>query len=61
MEDYKKLNELQRLLYRQLYKKDFYEFTKAFWECADPAPLIDGILIQIYCEIFQYLCRWWIP
>lgn len=61
MQDYKKISGLQKILYRELYKKDFYEFTKAFWECADPAPLIDGILIQIYCELFQYMCRWWIP
>lgn len=61
MQDYKKLTEVQRLLYRELYKKDFYEFAKALWECADPVPLIDGILIQIYCEIAQYLCRHWIP
>lgn len=61
MKDYRNLSELQRLLYRELYKKDFYEFVKAFWECADPMPLIDGILIQIYCEVFQYLCRWWVP
>lgn len=61
MQDYRKITPLQKILYRELYKKDFYEFTKAFWECADPAPLIDGILIQIYCEIFQYMCRWWIP
>ena len=61
MEDWRRLNETQRLLYRELYKKDFYEFTKAFWECADPKKLVDGILIQIYCEIFQYACRWWVP
>ena len=53
------MNEIQRQLYRVLYKKSFYEFVKAFWHCADPAPFIDGILIEYYCEVAQYMCRGW--
>ena len=54
------MSELERLLYRELYKKSFYDFVKDFWDCCEPAKFIDGKLIQIYCEIFQYMCRDWI-
>lgn len=54
------MTELQRLLYRELYRKSFYEFVKAFWETCDPAKFIDGRLIQFYCECFQYKCKPWI-
>ena len=57
MKDFKNLSELQRLLYRELYKKSFYEFVKEFWNEADPQPYIDGLLVEFYCEFFQYLCR----
>lgn len=53
------MTELERLLRRELYRKSLYDFVKEFWECADPAPFIDGKLIQAYCEIFQYKCRAW--
>ena len=54
------MTELQRLLYRELYRKSLYEFTKAFWSTCDPAPFVDGLLIRFYCETFQYMCRKWI-
>lgn len=54
------MTELQRLLYRELYRKSFYEFVKAFWNSADPSKFVDGKLIKCYCEIFQYLCRKWV-
>lgn len=54
------MTELQRLLYRELYRKSFYEFVKAFWNTADPSKFIDSKLIQCYCEIFQYMCRGWV-
>ena len=57
MKNFRELSELQRLLYRELYKKSFYEFAKEFWSEADPQPYIDGLLVQFYCEFFQYLCR----
>lgn len=57
---YEKLSPVQRTLYRQLYKKSFYDFVKDFWECWDPTPLVDGFLVQFYCEIFQYYCRTWV-
>jgi len=57
MKDFKNLSELERLLYRELYKKSFYEFVKEFWNEADPQKYIDGLLVQFYCEFFQYLCR----
>ena len=53
------MTELQRLLYRELYRKSLYEFVKAFWSTADPAPFVDGVLVQFYCETFQYMCRSW--
>jgi len=55
------MTELQRLLYRELYRKSLYEFVKAFWSEADPAKLVDGVLVQFYCETFQYMCRKWVP
>lgn len=58
---YEKLTTIQRTLYRQLYKKSFYDFVKDFWECWDPTPLVDGFLVQFYCEIFQYYCKTWSP
>lgn len=54
------MTELERILYRELYKKSFYEFVKAFWNTADPSKFIDGKLIKCYCEIFQYMCRDWV-
>ena len=58
--NYKTLSQTQKILYRQLYQKDFYSFVKDFWCEADPAPFIDGKIIQFYCEFFQYLCRPWL-
>lgn len=55
------MDRLTKLLYRELYRKSCYEFVKAFWSEADPAPFIDGKLVQFYCEAFQYKCRPWIP
>lgn len=57
---WQKLNDYQRILYKELYKRDFYEFVKAFWDTCDPAKFVDGKLIQFYCEAFQYLCRDWV-
>lgn len=54
------LSELQRLLYRELYRKSFYEFVKAFWHTCEPAKMIDGKVIKIYCEIGQYMCKDWV-
>lgn len=54
------MTELQRLLYRELYKKSFYDFVKTFWNTADPSKFIDGKLIKIYCEMFQYMCKAWV-
>lgn len=53
------LTPLTKALYKELYRKSFYEFVKAFWSTCDPAPFIDGKLIQFYCEIFQYFCLPW--
>ena len=54
------MEELERLLRRTLYKKSLYEFVKAFWNEADPSKFVDGKLIQLYCEVFQYMCRGWV-
>ena len=51
---------IERTLLRGIYKKSFYDFVKAFWHCADPSKFIDGKLIQLYCETFQYMCRHWV-
>lgn len=54
------MTELEHLLYKELYRKSFYDFVKGFWNTADPAKMVDGKLIQCYCEIFQYMCRSWV-
>lgn len=54
------MTTLQKMLYRELYRKSFYEFVKAFWSTADPSKFVDGKLVKCYCEIFQYMCRDWI-
>lgn len=60
-EEWKQLSTLQRKLYRELYKKDFHEFVKAFWDCIEDRPFVDGVVVQYYCEMAQYLCRQWTP
>lgn len=60
MRDFQNLSELERLLYRELYRKSFYEFAKAFWNDADPQPFVDGKIVQFFCETFQYMCREWV-
>lgn len=57
---WKKISEIQRQLYRQLYKKSFYAFIKEFWDCGDPKDYIDGIIVQFFAETFQYMCRGWV-
>ena len=54
------MNHVQRILYRELYRKSFYDFVKDFWDTSDPSKFVDGKLIKCYCEIFQYMCRKWI-
>lgn len=60
MKDFQNLSELERLLYKELYRKSFYDFVKAFWNDADPQPYVDGKIVQFFCETFQYMCREWI-
>lgn len=55
------LSELEKILYRELYRKSFYEFVKAFWSAADPNKFVDGWIVQFYCETFQYFCKPWVP
>ena len=54
------MTELERLLRAELYRKSFYDFVKAFWNTCDPSKMVDGNLIKIYCEFFQYMCRAWV-
>ena len=54
------MTSLEKLLYRELYKKSFYDFVKDFWSTCDPSKFVDGKLIKCYCEIFQYMCKDWI-
>lgn len=54
------MTELQKILYRELYRKSFYDFVKDFWNTADPSKFIDGKVIKIYCEIGQYICKDWV-
>ena len=54
------MTELEKLLYKTLYKKSFYEFYKGFWKECDPSPYTDGAIIQFFCEVFQFMCRKWV-
>ena len=55
------LSELERRLYRELYKKSFYEFAKEFWNEADPQEFVNGNVVQIFCEVAQYYTKRWLP
>src|SRR5574344_2089333 len=55
-----KLTAFEKILYKELYKKSFYDFVKEFWHTCDPAKFIDGKLVQFYCEVFQYFCKPWV-
>lgn len=50
---------IEKLLYKELFKKSFYEFVKAFWNYADPSKFVDSELIEYYCEVFQYMSKNW--
>jgi len=54
------MTKLERVLYRSLYKKSFYEFAKYFWNVVDPQPFKDGVIVQFLCEVAEYLCRAWL-
>lgn len=54
------MDQMEISLRKILFKKSFYEFLKYFWNEVEPAPFVDGPLIQFYCETFQYMCRPWI-
>jgi len=60
IEDWQKFGEVQRLLYRELYKKDFKAFVIAFWSECEPQKFIDGKVVQIFCEYAQYMARYWV-
>ena len=54
------MNKLTKILYKELYRKSFYDFAKDFWHVIEPRPFVDGILVQFFCETFQYMCKPWI-
>lgn len=54
------MDNLTRLLYREMYRKSLYDFVRDFWNTCDPSKFIEGKLIKYYCEVFQYFCRKWI-
>lgn len=53
------MTEIAKRLYKELYRRSFYDFVKDFWSTCEPAKMIDGSVIKIYCEIFQYMCKDW--
>lgn len=59
--DWRTLTELERLLYRELFKKDCYSFCCEFWSEIDTHSLKEGPLIRFFCELFQYESRYWVP
>lgn len=54
------MDAIEKILRKELYKKSFYEFVKYFWDTFEPKKMIDGKLVQFYCETFQYFCRNWV-
>ena len=54
------MSPFEKLLRRELYKRSFYDFVKDFWNTCEPNKMIDGKIIKIYCEIFQYMCKDWV-
>ena len=54
------LTELQRMLYKELFKKDAYSFCKYFWDEIDSHELKESKIIKFFCEIFQYYSRFWV-
>ena len=54
------MTELEKILRKELYKKSFYDFVVDFWHTCEPNKMIQGNIIKIYCEIFQYMCKDWI-
>lgn len=60
IKDWRKLSELERLLYRELFKKDCFSFCCEFWSEIDIHPLKIGKLTKFFCEVFQYMSRFWV-
>lgn len=58
--DWRTLSELERLLYRELFRKDCYSFCCEFWEEVDSHPFIEGNLTRFFCETYQYMSRYWV-
>lgn len=58
--DWKTLSELERMLYRELFKRDAYAFCCEFWSEIDTHEFKPSNFIQFFCEIFQYNCRHWV-
>lgn len=54
------MTEIEKLLFRTLYRKSFYEFYKGFWKQIDPHQYIDGDIVRFFCEVFQFMCRKWV-
>lgn len=54
------IDEFEKILRKELYKRSFYDFARDFWHCADPSVFIDGKVVQFFCETFQYFCRDWV-
>lgn len=60
IKDWRNLGEFERLLYRELFKRDCYSFCCEFWDEIDSHPLNQGILTKFFCETFQYMSRFWV-
>lgn len=54
------MTDLERLLYRKLYSKSFYDFYKDFWSAVDPHQYVDGDIVQFLSELFQFMSKKWI-
>ena len=54
------MDVLEKLLYRELFKRSCYDFVKTFWNVADPDPFIDGKVVKYFCEVFQFMSRSWV-
>ena len=59
--DYRTFSRLEKLLYKELLKRDCYEFCKFFWSEVDNQQFVDNKLFKYLCEVFQYACRTILP
>lgn len=57
MEPVISLNQIKR----ELYRRDLYQFVRAFWHTVEGAPLIEAWVLDFFCNSFMWIVRDWLP